>query len=118
MLLANELVANAYKHAFPDGRTGTIEVGLRRLTVQSAQLSVVDDGVGFDPSTVKENLGLQLVRQLAGQLLGAVEMTSQAGTAATVTFACAPAAPKEVPSAVIAGPEPPPTIKRGCHSRA
>jgi PAS domain S-box-containing protein len=69
-LLVNELVTNAYKHAFPDGRRGTITVGLA-LDGDTARLRVSDDGVGlppdFDPAAAR-SLGFQLVPLLVDQL--------------------------------------------------
>jgi two-component sensor histidine kinase len=64
-LIVNELVTNAFKHAFPDGRSGTVRVTLsdgppRRLTVE-------DNGVGC-PIDKKERLGSRLTRLLAEQL--------------------------------------------------
>lgn len=89
-LILNELVTNAVKHAFPQGRKGCISlsVGERdgEVTVQ-----VLDDGVGlpegFDLSG-GTSLGLRLIRSLSGQIdgrCGIVDTT--AGTLATVTFA-------------------------------
>jgi PAS domain S-box-containing protein len=70
-LIVNELISNALKHAFPDGRRGGIAVDLRRERGRTIVLSVRDDGVGlpaeFDLDTAA-TLGLQLVRLLADQL--------------------------------------------------
>ncbi len=72
-LVVNELVTNAFKHAFPDERSGEVLVELSVMN-GDLQLVVADDGVGlpdaFDLSHVK-SLGLQLVSVLADQL-GAV----------------------------------------------
>lgn len=92
MLLANELIANAYKHAFPDGRSGIVRVALRRRRPHVAELRVSDDGVGFDPSVGAGSLGLQLVRQFASQLHASLDLATQGGTAVTVTFPCEPQA--------------------------
>jgi PAS domain S-box-containing protein len=82
-LLVNELVSNALKHAFPDGRKGTVEVQLRREVPGQLRLMVRDDGVGF-PAGVDYrstmSLGLQLVNSLARQLGATVEMHSGPGT--------------------------------------
>ena len=87
-LILNELVANALKHAFPDGRSGSLRI---RLTRQGdlCQLTVGDDGAGmparFDIGGT-ETLGLQLVRTLADQLDGRIELKSEKGTELTVVF--------------------------------
>jgi PAS domain S-box-containing protein len=74
-LLANELVTNAYKHAFPGGR-GRIEVDLRRRG-EALVLQVSDDGVGLPAKldiASTETLGLSLVHSLADQIGAIVEV--------------------------------------------
>jgi Ku protein len=44
-LIVNELVSNALKYAFPDGRTGRVQVELRPLSGRRLVLVVSDDGV-------------------------------------------------------------------------
>lgn len=73
-LLVNELVSNALKHAFPDGRGGEVRVQLRQDTDNGLlRLRVSDDGVGL-PANFQmrkiHSLGLQLVSDLASQLRG------------------------------------------------
>lgn len=68
-LVANEIVSNAFKHAFPDGRAGRIDVRLA-ADARTVTLTVADDGVG-DPGG-PGSLGKQLVTALAGQLGGTV----------------------------------------------
>ncbi len=46
VLILNEAVGNAFKHAFPDRRPGRIVVSLRR-TVDGIRIEVRDDGVGL-----------------------------------------------------------------------
>jgi len=70
-LIVNELVTNAYKHAFPDGQRGSIDLRLQSLDDGELELSVVDDGIGlrpgFEPAR-SDSLGLRLVSSLAEQL--------------------------------------------------
>ncbi|WP_394836018.1 PAS domain S-box protein [Pendulispora rubella] len=88
-LVLNELMTNALKHAFPDGRSGTIRVGLARLDGGLLRLSVRDDGVGL-PAGVDVrragSLGLQLVSTLAEQLEGTVTVHNDLGTTFELTF--------------------------------
>lgn len=74
-LIVNELVINAYKHAFPDGLHGSICLRLQALDGGQLELSVVDDGVGlpadFDPMRT-DSLGMRLVVSLAEQLDGSL----------------------------------------------
>lgn len=71
-LLLNELVGNAVKHAFPDGRKGRLTIRAGRVE-RKLQIVVEDDGVGLRHAPAPEgsfgkNLIDMLVRQLRGQL--------------------------------------------------
>ena len=70
-LILNELISNALKHAFPNGRSGEIRVSLQRTQNGGLILSVADNGVGLpDEATLqtRRSLGLRLVHSLATQL--------------------------------------------------
>ena len=70
-LIANELVTNSLKHAFPlDGR-GSIKVTFRRLESQF-ELVVEDNGCGptAAPKTEGGGLGTMLIQRLSAQLQG------------------------------------------------
>lgn len=71
-LIVNELVTNAYKHAFSDGRKGLIVVGLKRQG--SISLTVQDDGKGCEDGAAR-GLGSQLVQLLVRQLNGTMDRT-------------------------------------------
>jgi two-component sensor histidine kinase len=82
-LIANELITNALKHAFAGRRDGTLTIGLRTADGRH-ELSVADDGPGFpsaiDPTTAR-TLGQRLVRDLARQIRGELEIdTASSGT--------------------------------------
>ena len=69
-LIINELLTNAFKYAFPDGRTGEVAV---EMTESDGwyHLSVRDDGVGLPESvdlSSDATLGLHLVTNLVRQL--------------------------------------------------
>ncbi|MEI4508672.1 histidine kinase dimerization/phosphoacceptor domain -containing protein [Sphingopyxis sp. CCNWLW253] len=68
-LVVTELVINALKHAFPDGRPGLIIVGYAAQG-DDWTLSVSDDGVGMDedPERSAAGLGTRIVQALAKQL--------------------------------------------------
>lgn len=75
-LIIQELVANALRHAFPDGRTGKVVVSMDARGSEIT-LRVCDDGIGFPEGVVnasKGSLGLQLVEVLADQLKGHLTM--------------------------------------------
>nr|WP_262905073.1 sensor histidine kinase [Hymenobacter pini] len=73
-LVVNELVTNAYKHAFRDRDRGNLHVALEQTTA-GFQLTVQDDGAGLpaaETTPETHSLGLQLVNTLARQLKASV----------------------------------------------
>lgn len=98
-LILNELVVNCLKHAFPNGRRGTIRVCLRyaneeikpgeMLDQVPGQLCVEDDGAGlpgdFDLEH-SESMGMYLVRILTRQCQGTLTWESRQGTRICVRF--------------------------------
>jgi len=81
-LIVNELVMNAIKHAFPEGRRGCIRVGLKVLRDDQLRLYVEDDGVGFTRRQRRNGgLGQDLVKSLSRELGGRLEVkTSEEGS--------------------------------------
>ena len=76
-LVVNELVTNAFKHAFPEQRRGEITVGLTHEGPGHVGVMVSDDGIGIPDDLDLERtvtLGLQLVSLLTDQLGGAVSI--------------------------------------------
>jgi PAS domain S-box-containing protein len=88
-LILNELLSNALKHAFPDGRTGTVRLSLHREPGGGLSLSIGDDGVGLplgiEPGRTN-TLGLQIVGLLTRQLNGTLAIDRIAGTAFSIRF--------------------------------
>ncbi len=89
-LILNELITNALKHAFPDGRDGEIRLALHRTADGVCCLQVADNGVGVAPgAAVKspESLGLRLVRTLVRQIDATFELIpTHPGTEARLTW--------------------------------
>jgi predicted ATPase/two-component sensor histidine kinase len=88
-LVVNELVSNALKHAFPDGRRGTLWISLQALEANECLLRVRDDGIGMSKSIdpkATDTLGLQLVNDLADQLHGRIAMRDLDGVDIAITF--------------------------------
>ncbi len=84
MLIVNELTINALKHAFPDGRSGSVCVS---LTCAGAvlHLCVSDDGVGLpDGYSDSQGFGMNLVRMAVRQISGKLTITSANGTCFTL----------------------------------
>jgi PAS domain S-box-containing protein len=85
-LIFHELFSNALKHAFPTGRSGTIEVALR-CTPRRLTMSVRDNGVGV-PAALDwrhaNTLGLKLISMLTEQLRGSLRLDRTGGTTFTL----------------------------------
>jgi PAS domain S-box-containing protein len=83
-IILNELVTNALKYAFPDGKGGTVTVGLHGRDAQ-IELVVRDDGVGLPTESEgvrTDSLGMKLVHMLVEQISGTLTQESeQAGNA-------------------------------------
>ena len=74
-LIVTELVINALKHAFPDGRKGKIAVDYD-AEGPSWALTVFDDGIGMRAGgkSTKAGLGTSIVEALAKQLHASVQI--------------------------------------------
>jgi len=87
-LILNELVSNALKHAFPEGRGGEVNISMIKAGDRLV-LTVQDNGIGFPEAVDFQNtksLGLELVNLLVGQMNGAITLTVEGGTTFTITF--------------------------------
>ena len=87
-VIVNELVTNAVKHAFPDGRSGTITVAMDRPDAESARLIVSDDGAGVQGD--RSGFGTMMIETLIRQIQGSIERIDDAGTNIVTRFPCAP----------------------------
>jgi two-component system, sensor histidine kinase PdtaS len=107
-IIVNELVANSFKHAFPDTREGEILINIRKVDTSSAKndisksdddcmekhnfdymLEVSDNGIGIPKDINIESLnslGLQLVNILIEQIDGCLEIKSDKGTEFSIWF--------------------------------
>ena len=75
-LILNELITNAFKHAFPGGREGEVSVALEHDPTGAVCLRVHDNGVGLPVDfdwRQSSSLGLRLVQMLAGRMRGIVQ---------------------------------------------
>ncbi len=88
-LILNEAISNSLKHAFPDGREGTIGgVSLSNTSGMAMTLEVRDDGIGFFSGTIEnsKSFGLTLIYGLASDLSGEVRIDSHQGTRVKIWF--------------------------------
>jgi two-component sensor histidine kinase/ABC-type amino acid transport substrate-binding protein len=87
-LIANELVLNALKHAYPGLRSGRIDVSFR-VQDEECVLTVRDQGRGLlasvDPSSCP-SMGLTLVRSLADQIRGRLAYQGPPGFGVELRF--------------------------------
>ncbi len=91
-LITNELLTNSLKHAFPDGRKGTISIDVEEKG-DTIIYRFADDGIGFPADIDFENtrtLGMQLVVSLVNQLLGRITLRREKGTAYEIVFPVEP----------------------------
>ncbi|HKP58734.1 MAG TPA: PAS domain S-box protein [Polyangiales bacterium] len=87
-LMLNELLTNAVEHAFPDGRTGEVRIGLH-VVDGTLELTVADDGVSIPEdkrSDFSSSLGLELVSILVEQIQGTLQTSYEAGTSFRIVF--------------------------------
>ncbi len=91
-LIVNELVINAFKHAFPKSQKKKkkcfISVSMHQAG-KKIELTVGDNGIGL-PKTIdpknSRTLGFQLVDTLVKQLDGSLKITREKGTKFTIVF--------------------------------
>lgn len=87
-LILNELIMNAFKHAFSKDRKGTILISVINNKEQY-KMEVIDNGNGlpedFDLSNT-DSLGLKLVKGLSRQIGGSCEFVNKDGTTAIIKF--------------------------------
>lgn len=87
-ILVNELLTNAYKHAFADKKSGTIWISLRE-TEDQIVVEVRDNGVGLPKDFSIEDqtsIGMNLIQNLTQQLNGELDIEAKDGTCFRVSF--------------------------------
>jgi two-component sensor histidine kinase len=88
-LIINELISNAFKHAFPGGRRGEVRVTIRKIPGGNYLLNVCDNGVGMANTHHGErshSLGLKLVADLTKQINGTLTIDNRQGTDVQILF--------------------------------
>jgi two-component sensor histidine kinase len=101
-LLTTELLTNAFKHAFPEHRTGSIEVRLTTDGEGNARLTISDDGIGYlerEPGLEANTMGRNLIGAFTRQLGGTLTVSGPPGTAIALDFALDPKIAERAPSA-------------------
>lgn len=89
-LIINEILSNAYKHAFPDGRTGKIQIRFNMDHQTDINTLVLqDDGIGMTDEVRPDQfktMGLQVVQILCAQIEASLSIVIDGGTSFTITF--------------------------------
>lgn len=87
-LIVNELLSNAFEHAFKNRQHGKVRIVIEQRPLVSS-IQVIDDGEGFDPDKACDNcFGLSIVQGLVKESLqGDVDIESgPEGTRVSFTF--------------------------------
>jgi PAS domain S-box-containing protein len=82
-LVASELVTNAMRHAFPNGRPGTVRISAA-VRDGILALTVADDGIGMAGAVSSSGLGTTVVAALGRQVGATLERESAPGRGMTV----------------------------------
>jgi len=85
-LIINELITNSLKYAWPTKVLGNLYVSLIKSN-DTITLTIKDDGIGFDPSIVREDsFGSTLISALTLQLNGEYNLNTKKGTEVIINF--------------------------------
>ncbi|MCB0688590.1 MAG: sensor histidine kinase [Saprospiraceae bacterium] len=87
-LIANELVSNSLKYAFPNHQNGNIYVSLQEENNQLI-LKVCDDGIGISskkPASLGTSFGYRLIDVLREQMQGTLKIEEANGTEVILTI--------------------------------
>ena len=85
-LIINELLTNTLKYAFPDDKTGRIDIHIYQKDNQ-LRLDFSDNGIGIDNSKQsKSSFGYKLINTLLDQLEGEMKQESVNGTQLYFSF--------------------------------
>src|SRR6185437_2541212 len=85
-LILNELITNAFKHAFKNQSNGKIEIGLKKEG-KLVNFYVSDTGLGMDSIQLQSSsMGMSLITSLIDQIDGKLEYKNQGGSLFLITF--------------------------------
>ncbi|MDN3548867.1 tetratricopeptide repeat-containing sensor histidine kinase [Mucilaginibacter aquaedulcis] len=88
-LILNETITNAIKHAFPNQIEKVIRIRLITENEEGVKLIVSDNGFGIPDSWLTQSpnsFGITLMRGLAEDLDGSIEITNSRGTTLIIVF--------------------------------
>lgn len=86
-LILNELITNALKYAFPEGRSGTVAIGLKEKE-DTLQLEVRDNGIGYDLNAERgeesSSFGFNMINAFCKKLKAEWEVKNDNGTVVSI----------------------------------
>lgn len=88
-LIVNELITNAFKYAFKEGRKNKLFFSITKEKTGNYLLVLKDNGSGLPPDlniSKTKSLGLRLVQRLTRQLHGTFNYTMSSGSVISITF--------------------------------
>ncbi|MGG6295756.1 PAS domain S-box protein [Leptolyngbya sp. AN02str] len=90
-LIINELVSNAFKHAFTNQQAGTIQIQFQAQNLQTPlfTLSIQDNGIGLNTAldlSQVQTLGLRIVHAMVHKLRGTWTIDNTQGCSFTIAF--------------------------------
>lgn len=90
-LILNEVLSNAFKHAFAGRDDGRVRITLKAEREGTASLVVRDNGQGYDPSVPAKGIGQRLIAGFAAQLGGEIVHQQDHGYVFRLNFPGRPA---------------------------
>ncbi len=90
-LVTNEIITNSIRHAFPEGRKGTISLTVKRCANNQLLLTLADDGIGLpeDFDIMRSSTfgtGIIIAGLVKMQLKGELTMEREMGTKYSIRF--------------------------------
>ncbi|MEM7551491.1 MAG: tetratricopeptide repeat protein [Bacteroidota bacterium] len=83
-LILNELISNVFKHAFPEGHGGELNIALCK-SFEKLELIVQDDGIGSTKDIkTSDSFGMRMIKSLARKLEAEVDFSFHKGTRASL----------------------------------
>lgn len=82
-LIVNEIVTNSYKHAFKNQASGRIDIEILRRG-KKLLMMIKDNGIGFDFTSKRDTLGIEILNDLVEQLDGNLTFNAQGGASFSI----------------------------------
>lgn len=84
-LITNEILTNAFKHAFPDGFEGKPMIRVRVDQVDSTlKLEIKDNGIGLNGSENEDSYGFKMIKSLTRSMNGVLNIQKNGTTSITL----------------------------------